>query len=221
MNEGRSRAPTNLPEEVELTLNQLQPLLSVVVGDDKIEISGYLQLADHSGVFDQYQIRIELPFGFPEDPPVVRETEGRIEWNADRHVDSDGACCLAVWEEWLLTSPDTSFKGFVEGPLREFFVNQTIYDLKEVWPGPARPHGIAGVIEAYSEILGIQPEKGLIKSYLMALKEFELKKNRSCPCGSKLRLGACHRKEVLEMRRRIPPKIARKMLARLDSQYAS
>ena len=49
------------------------------------------------------------------------------------HINPAGDCCIMVWEEWLVLAPDTSFRGFLRGPVHDYFLNQWWFE-KKVYP---------------------------------------------------------------------------------------
>lgn len=175
-------------------------------------------LSGPQGPFDSYQIRAAVPALFPWDEPRVIETGNRIPKVADRHVFPEcGYCCLCVWEEWLLTAPDHTFATFLTGVMHDYFVSQSYFEARGEWPFGQRWHGVAGVLESFAEILGVENNATIVIEHLRLLSMNNLKGHHLCPCGSGRRLRQCHRDKVDKLKKRIPSVIASRMLNRVAS----
>ncbi|MAC78367.1 MAG: hypothetical protein CML66_09910 [Rhodobacteraceae bacterium] len=189
-----------------------QPELTVSRTDSLIILEGLFVVSGPAGPFDSYQIMAGITRGFPGEEPVVFEEGGRIPRIADRHVFPDhGNCCLGVWEEWLLTARDHQFETFLTGPMHDYFVSQTYYEVHGEWPFGERSHGRRGVLEAYSDLLGITSDEKAIADYLWQLSRKTIKGHALCPCGSGRRLRNCHRDDLEHLRQKIPPVMAKRM----------
>lgn len=198
--------------EVQRAVAQHQPELTVSRTDSFIILDGLFVVSGPAGPFDSYQIKAGISGGFPADEPVVFEEGGRIPRIADRHVFPDqGNCCLGVWEEWLLTAPDHRFESFLTGPMHDYFVSQTYYEVHGEWPFGERSHGRLGILEAYSDLLGIALNEKTIADYLQLLSRQTIKGHALCPCGSGRRLRKCHADDLEYLCRKIPPVMAKRM----------
>lgn len=120
-------------KELEEALAELQPALRVIKRDHPITIEGMFSLQSPDGPIDTYQIRIELNDDFPNVEPVVFETGNRIPKLIERHVNPGGNCCIRVWESWLATAKDQTFRAYLTGPIQEFFLNQFFYEQTGKW----------------------------------------------------------------------------------------
>jgi hypothetical protein len=200
-------------DEIRAAIATDQPDLSLAVIDGVVTARGSDAVHDGEVVLDRYQVEITLPRDYPKTSPVVEEIGGRIPRTADRHVSGDGTACLLVPEEWLL-SPDQSFRAFLTGPMRNFFLGQLLVDAGKQWPFGQRSHGHEGLIEAYMELLSIN-DPTRVAAYIECLRRKALKGHFECPCGSKKRLRNCHRTELQELAKRIPPHIAQQAHDRL------
>lgn len=198
--------------EVQNAVAKLQPELTVLRSDTLVILEGLFVVSGPSGPFDSYQIKAGVTGSFPADEPLVFEEGGRIPRIADRHVFPDhGNCCLGVWEEWLLTGPDHRFEAFLTGPMHDFFVSQTYYEVHGEWPFGERSHGRLGVLEAYSDLLGVAPDARIISEYLHLLSRQKIKGHALCPCGSGKRLRQCHSNDLQGLSRKIPRFMAKRM----------
>jgi hypothetical protein len=192
------------------------PDLRLMIEHGTVYIRGSFPVLDDVEVLDRFLIEIEFPFDYPESIPVLREVGGRIPWHEDRHVNQrNGEACPIVPEEWLIQSDHGSVLAFLNGPIRNFFLGQILVESGQPWPFGERTHGISGLIEAYGEIVGTSDEVTL-RRYLDLLSRDTPKGHLECPCGSAKRLRNCHLDEVRSLHERIPPRVARQALRRLD-----
>lgn len=200
--------------EVQQAVGRHQPELAISRTDSHIILDGLFVVSGPDGPFDFYQLLAGIAVGFPAEEPWVFEKGGRIPRTADRHVfPKDGNCCLGVWEEWLLTSPDHRFETYLTGPMHDYFVSQTYYEVNGVWPFGERSHGMLGVLEAYADLLGIAPDAKIITNYLRLLSRQQIKGHAFCPCGSGRRLRRCHSNDLHRLTRKISPFMAQRMYA--------
>jgi len=180
-----------------------QPDLEIVSGNNfPIFIEGTLSLNDDQGVFDRYCVRIELSEFFPDRAPKVFETAGRIPHHIDRHVFADGHACLTVWPVWLARAEDRSFHSVMDGPIRNFFLSQTIFEQSGHWPFGEYAHGYDGMLQAICEFLGIDPPDFHIAAQVSLLLWKWPKGHHRCGCGSGKPFRNCHRPLLTEVQQK-------------------
>jgi hypothetical protein len=206
-------AKPELLEEVRSAIAAGQPNLRAIIVNDVVQVRGSYVVRDGNVVLDRYQVEIRFPSNYPKATPVVEEIGGRIPRTLDRHINDDGTACLLVPEEWLLAS-DQSFRAFLAGPMKNFFLGQFLVEAGEPWPFGQRSHGYEGLLEAYMELLGINNSARVV-AYFDCLRRKELKGHFECPCGSRKRLRNCHRAELQELAKRIPSQVAQQAYERL------
>lgn len=206
-----------LRKEVAEAIQRLQPALDIVAEQPGVlQVAGTFVLKHDAEVFDTYGVSIHVFDGFPEDEPHVYETSGRIPRKEHRHINErNGSACVGVWEEWLARSSDVSFGAYLSGPVWDFFTSQTIFEATGKWPWGERQHGLPGVVEAYADVLGIEPRQEMVLRYLHILDAMRIEGHRACPCGSGANVWRCHREQLNDLRARIPRRLIRKMLARI------
>lgn len=179
-----------LVDEIRSTLVGPYATLVLKACDEGFVVSGYFPLLHEGEPLDTYEIEISFPPAYPDDPPTVRETAGRIPHMAERH-NSSGAACLFVPFEWKLLRPDLSFRTFLEEPVRSYFLGQSLVELGEPWPIGERAHGIDGIIEALRDRLGLDTVEHAVGAFRMLTKA-QVKGHWDCFCGSGNRLRSCH-----------------------------
>ena len=211
-------------EEVRRAIAFDQPKLSAAQDGNAIIIEGEYLLVENTGSaapagpISSFEIRIVTSSRYPVQEPAVFEIAGRIPRTADRHINTDGDCCVTVWEEWLVKSEDTSFSAFLNGPLYEFFLGQYWFEKTGKWPFGERSHGEKGLVEAYADVLRIPHRKQDVIYYLRILSQDWPKGHWLCPCGSGKRVRHCHKAELKELHEGLSPSMAKRMLRRLKWQ---
>lgn len=185
--------------------------MEVVERDSEVLLVGEYELRHKGAVIEKFDIRVYFHRGFPLVPPTVFEDGGRIPKIADRHVYVSGSCCLGVWEEWLVCSNDLSPKAFLDVLLRNYFLAQLEYEQTEKWPFGQRSHNLAGAIESFASILGVQESKSEVVGWLSILSHDWRKGHWPCPCNKHLPLRRCDCGMVKELSSKVHPVVARMM----------
>ena len=210
-------------DEVKAAIAFDQPKLAAARDGRDIVVRGtYLlfengAIANPAGPITDFEIEIVLSARYPNREPKVFEVGGRIPRCPDRHVNNEGDCCVTVWENWLVCAEDHSFAAFMNGPLNEFFLGQYWFDKTGKWPFGERTHGPKGLEEAYADALGIAHKKKDLIYHLRLLSKDWPKGHWLCPCGSGKPLRHCHRAQLMALHEIVPPRIAARMLRRLNS----
>ena len=187
-----------------------------------ILVIGYYPLFEGDRVWDRYQVKLQLSQDSPRGLPAVYEIGNRIPWKPDRHMEPDGKACLVLPDAYWYEHPQgMNMLDFLNGPVRNFFVNQSLIDLGQpnVWENGEWGHGAEGIVEFYATILGTSDPKTVL-TYLGILKRDAIKGHWLCPCGSKKRLRNCHGELINELRTRIPRRIATESEKKLAEKLA-
>ena len=216
MNNPWFKVRPGLLKQIKEDLQRSYSDLQVVEETDILYVRGSFPVSHNGQVLDRFQIQIKFPLNYPKSLPTVRETAGRIPRILDRHViPSNGNACLFVEEEWLLeVGREPRFLTFLDGPVRNFFLGQSLVETGQPWPFGERSHGRKGVVETYGEWFGTQDESMVIR-YLECLSREGLKGHWDCPCGSGKRIRQCHFEKIRALRPRIPVWLAHQALERL------
>ena len=198
------------------------PNLHVHVVDDVVFVRGTFPVAHEGEVFDRYQIEIELPRGYPGSIPVVREIGGRIPCIKDFHMNpSDGtACVLLLDERWEVWPIGSSLLEFLNVPVRNFFLGQSLVERGDAWPFGHWKHGTDGIREYYAKLLGTDDVRG-IKKYLEYLSKKKIKGHWPCACNSGKRLRDCHGDAVRGLSRKMPRQVASELRDRIAEMFRS
>lgn len=181
-----------------------------------VMIRGTFPVKHDGAVIDRFQVEIWFPSDYPDQVPLVREIGGRIPHTVESHVfPSHGVACLGVPEEWLL-DPNRSFRQLLAGPFRNYFIGQALVARGEEWPFGERSHGLAGLFEAYGEMIGVN-DRATIVRYLVCLAHPKVRGHWRCPCGNNIAIRNCCVNKLNTLRSRIPGFVAESALNRLKS----
>ncbi len=177
----------------------------------------FTAVADDAGtVTDAFELKIEVPHGFPRDLPTVFETGRRIPRTGEFHVNGDGSLCLG--------SPLRLLRELGKHPTLPGYASRCIVPYLFAMARKLRggdvpafgelPHGSAGALSDYADMMDLDdPEQAR-----RALKCLGMKKRRAnklpCPCGCGKRLGACQFNVLLAPYRRLASRRWYKQLVR-------
>jgi len=205
-----------LLDELRRDLRDQYPTLHVHEREGQVFVRGTFPIVSPTGrVLDRWAIEIELPAGYPEDLPIVRELENRIPWQRKFHVEDDGRACVLLPEERLLVFPEgATFVEYLRGPCLSFFLGQSLVASGEDWPFGEWAHGSDGVWQFYQELLDTT-DKDELRRYLEALSKPMYRGHLPCPCGSAKKLRKCHGERVQAIRMQVPANAARQALLSL------
>lgn len=209
-----------LVREIRDALRARYPTLHLFIEDDgAATVTGTFPVLGRDGrVPDRYSVSITLPANYPKDLPVVREVGGRIPWKPDSHVNADGTACVMLPDDrWRCFPEGAPFVQFLDGPVHDFFLGQSLVALGEKWPFGQWSHGREGVYEYYQWLLGTE-DPATIGRYLRVLAKLNFKDHLECPCGSGKKIRRCCRSKVWDLRNKIPPTVARKALDTLGAR---
>lgn len=214
----RKREPLDT-QELQRQLEEKYPDLRVLYEGTRLLVRGSFPVLFEHDVVDRFQIEVEIHPDFPNETPRVWELGGRIPRIVDRHTYTNGGSCLLVPEEWLVRPcEERTLLSFFEGPVHNYFLYQCFAELGMDWPHGERPHGFKGVLEAFSELLGIEDPVQLL-NFLKLLTHEQIKGHWDCPCGSGKILRRCHIERIRELQKRIAPSIALKSIERIVREY--
>ena len=204
------------PRAIQAELAEPFPDLRVTGEKQGVRVRGSFPVLFEGEVLDRFAIDVEIDNRFPQSVPKVRETAGRIPLSPGRHANrSDGTLCPIVPLDWLVRPErDRSVLSFLQGPVHNYLLGQSLVERGDPWPFGERAHGRAGVLEALRDLLAIETEREILV-YLNYLSHEEVKGHWACPCGSGSRLRNCHVSRVRQLQQIIPPEIARQALALL------
>src|SRR5437879_1350610 len=135
------RERPTLFDEVRTDVGRFCTTLHVFVADETVRVRGTFPVRHGVEVLDEYRIEIELPPDYPDKLPIVREIGGRIPWEADRHISTDGSACVLLPEDrWWVFPPNKPFFDYLTVPLHNYFLAQSVVEGGGAWPFRAHEH---------------------------------------------------------------------------------
>jgi hypothetical protein len=160
---------------------------------------GQLQLIDpiDAKIWETYQIKVHIPFGYPTITPSTFEVEKKIPWNKDFHVDNLGKCCLAPrLEEVIILGRNYTLVDYFDKLVVPFFASQKLFELGQGKGIGEYSHFGAGIFEYYRDKFKTSDPKIILKSLYILADKNPFYRNQRCFCGSGLKFKRCH-KEIL------------------------
>lgn len=153
--------------------------------------------------------------------PEVWEIGNRIPRMSDRHVNpADGSLCLGVPEElWVVWGQSFDLCKYLNGPVRDFLIGNTLIEQGEAWPHGECAHDVEGICAFYDEKFGTS-EPIAIYQLLQYLSRERIKGHWGCPCGSGKKLRDCHFRIVLDLHQNLAAPAIRYSLGKLRCHMA-
>jgi hypothetical protein len=148
-------------------------------------------------ISDSFSILILLPGDYPESPPVVQETGGRIP--ADFHQYSNRNLCLgAPAEVNRRFKADPRLISFVETLVVEYLYSYAHFEKTGKLPFGELSHGCQGIREYYEEAFSTDDVR-ITLALLKVLSDGTYRGHHACPCNSGKILRKCHGPVLLEL----------------------
>lgn len=163
---------------------------------------------------DSFEIKIRIPFGYPEILPLMFEVGGRTQAIIEKYKMTDprdlhinitnwnSACLCVRQEEKRKFPPGSTLVTFIDNLVVPYLYGLSFYDSHKKWPWGERAHGALGVLEFYAE----DPEIPTEESMLAVAESIRKEKNwvdyskrirkpspdKFCLCGKKKPFKKCH-----------------------------
>ncbi len=148
-------------------------------------------------IADAFSILILIPNDYPETPPLVQETGGRIP--ANFHQYGDRTLCLAAPVEVVRRfKADPRLVAFVETLVVEYLYGYAHSEKHGTLPFGELSHGCQGIREYYQDVFrtdNVQITLALLK----ILADGGYRGHHACPCSSGKILRKCHGPVMLDL----------------------
>ena len=154
----------------------------------------------------EFRICILLPGRYPKQLPALFCNDQNLPiGNIDRHIMDDGSACLGVYADIMTRwSMKPDIVNFLEGFMTPFLVWQAYYDAhQKPPPWGQRSHFAEGIIEYYTELLGMNKCRSVVEFMKLLARKKRPKGHEICPCGSGVRLRNCHRQLLYSTREKV------------------
>ncbi len=161
-------------------------------------LKGDLDICDPEGRYwGTFNIKISIPFSYPNCVPIVREISTHIPRIADRHVNEQGICCLDVDHQLLyMAKRGINIKDFIANKVYPFFANQLYFEKMKHFANQEYAHGFDGIRQFYAESLQLSSPQLAIHVLQEVLNKKVPGRNASCICGGNNKYKACHESVV-------------------------
>ncbi len=191
--------------------------------EGKVVLEGQFPVYDSQrSVIRKYLLGVVFPGDYPDWIPRVVMLEPGVEWIADRHIFTRGTACLCLPHEIPSYLPDSiRFEPFLDRLVNPWLLGQAFYDRNGRWPWPDRSHGKKGILEGFSDLLGIDDLATVERYAKLLVRKHPAKGHERCPCGSGKALRHCHSAFYHQYRRALPRRamrVYRKAFARDSSR---
>lgn len=181
----------------------LQPGLSIVESSEGITFSGtYLLNNSYNDIplYDEYQVKIIVPWAFPNAFPSIWETGGKVPRDdAFGHFLDNGEVCLGATCDLIsCIVEEPTIPHYVCSLLESYFYSATYVIKYGVMPDfGERSHGVQGLIEAYKDRYVVSDDNLLIELLLYLTKLIPYRGHIPCLCHSGKKFRDCHGKAIL------------------------
>lgn len=177
-------------------------LTNIVERDAETVVSGALPFeASADGletITDTFEIELTIPNEFPDTLPWVKEMGGRIEADYE-HLNRSGTLCLAVpVEQRRVFFEQPSLLGFVNRLVIPYLYGYCFWKTHGRHPFDEAAHGDPGILRYYMDALGLSNEITAL-AVISFLFEHGYRGHHDCPCGSGLKVRACHGPALLAL----------------------
>ena len=174
------------------------PSLGRATENGKEILKGMLSVVDGNGKhWEDYAVEIHSTENFPDGFPSLFETSGKIPKIGDWHIYEDTlACCLKVKpEEIIRCKKGITVTEYIREEVMPYFFNQTHRRVEGYYINGEYGHGLLGVYEFYSDILGTGKDYRATVNLLqfIAMNNQPIRTSL-CFCGSQNKFRNCHKK---------------------------
>lgn len=139
---------------------------------------------------DSFTILISLPQNYPNDPPTVQETGGRIQTNF--HINPDRTLCLgAPLAVRMKFFQNRNLLSFINDQIIPYLYSFRYWQDKGKMPFGDLPHGWKGIFKYYQTLFEVNDRLAIL-SLLKILAYNNYHGHLLCPCNSGLILRRCH-----------------------------
>ena len=178
------------------------PLLCCSEIKNGYQVTGpFILCHEYNGIYlyDEYELKMEIPSNFPKDLPTVWETSNNIPSDFEHWYSDNNALCLGATCEILdFVDQHPTLVAYVDELIASYFYSATYYKKYGTFPYGERSHNVEGIMEAYMDRYHVSDEDILfdLLKYVTGFSNY--RGHIPCPCGSGKKFRSCHGKQVLK-----------------------
>lgn len=195
----------------ELT-NVHKGLTNVVEHDANTLVSGALPFEGSADgletITESFTVELYIPNDFPETLPRVKETDGRIDADYEHRFTDDTLCLAVPIEQRRVFFEQPTLLGFVNRLMIPYFYGYCFWKKHGYHPFDEAAHGCEGIVRHYVDTLGLRDDLAAL-AVISFLFEHGYRGHHDCPCGSGLRVRACHGQELRALHAQHTPQSVR------------
>ncbi len=151
---------------------------------------------------DAFSILITIPGDYPDSPPAVQETGGRIPVGFHQYPNRT-LCLGAPVEVYRRFKADPRLLSFVETLVVEYLYGYAHWEKHGTLPFGELSHGCKGIREYYQNIFNTSNVQ-IVLALLRVLADGSYRGHHRCPCGSRQILRKCHGPTLLALQENQP-----------------
>lgn len=175
--------------------------------NEKFYLSGIVKLNhefDHVRFTNDYFVEIVVDDNFWLVGPSIYEKNGQLK-KSYSHINIDGSLCIAAFSEVFdfISENKNKNKGeiidlWINNFVIPYFFSYEYFQKYKTYPFGDRSHGSLGILEYYKENFRVDNFKQVLNLsvYIIFLKQY--RGHVQCPCGSGLRVRACHKDVIMD-----------------------
>lgn len=159
----------------------------------------------HGHLQDSYEIALKIPADYPETPPLVFETQGKITRDFEHFMVEGDLCLEAPVEVRRRFATGRTIRRFVDEQVIPYLFSFSYKSAYGRLPYGDRHHGMYGILQYYKEFFSTPAAEAL--ALLKLLADGSAPPLMMCPCGSRRRVRECHGKKLDELRPLLPREV--------------
>jgi len=204
--------------EIDFVKQRYPKLKATVESEAFIFLSGQLDVIDENNtLWETYDVNIAIPKSYPDELPLLFETGNKIPKEIDRHINSNGSCCLAPRAKaHKVLAGGINLLAWLDKLAIPFLANQFLWEKTHKFAGKEFSHCSQGIIEYYRELWGQLSIKEIVEK-LKIIVGREIGRNEKCYCGSDKKFKYCH--EKISQYENIPIKVYAMDLQDIQHEY--
>lgn len=202
--------------------NQNQPGLEMVYVKKGIVFYGIYKFHSMEPTYrieieDEYLLRIEIDFNYPNELPIVYEVGNKI--NKYSHKYDNDELCLGIDSEIrLFLKQNSNLNVFMDTYVTNYLFNYSAYLKYGFLPLGERSHHNEGVKEFYQEYFAIMDIRRIENILKNIINNPRISQNEFCACGSGKRGKNCHGDKIISLIEAVPNQFLKKDLKSLEGR---
>ena len=159
---------------------------------------------DSQMIEDTYNLEFRILDDYPDSPPLVFETAGKIPKDFGHFMKAGDFCLGAPVEVRRRFAEHRNLLRFIEDQVIPYLFTYSYKRDHGKLPFGELFHGVEGLLQYYTEFFGTTPVEAM--KLLKYLADDSAPPLMGCPCGGGSKLQMCHGPKLTELRPHLSPK---------------